>query len=261
MLRLYYLKSHFRIVPALIFREMSTRYGRKPGGYIWAFLEPVSYVVMMSFLFSVIARTPSLGTSYPLFFATGRMGYGYFKGVSDYVGSAIQSNSALLRYPTVAPFDTTIARFILQTCTSILVESVIIGTILLTLRTHGAIDFQPILLAAVITAVLAFGVGLLNASLFMHFPLYEQTYKVITRPLMLVSGVFFLPDQLPEPAREVVLYNPLCHIAILVRQGFYPGYRGYGLDLEYLIICACTALFCGFTLFTVRRKYLRTARQ
>lgn len=257
---LQYIKAHLTIVPALMFREMSTRYGRKPGGYVWALLEPAAYIILMSILFSAISRTPALGVSYPLFFATGRMGYGYFKSVADYVGGSIQANSGLLRYPAVSPFDATVARAILQTATTIVVEGVIAGGIIATLRNPGTIDFAPLLLAIAITGVLGFGVGLLNAGLFIHFPLYEQIYKIVTRPLMLMSGVFFLPDQLPAAARDVILYNPLCHIAILVRQAFYAGYRGTGLDMQYLIVFTGTTFFIGLSVFTLRRKLLRTGR-
>ena len=31
----------FRTISALIMREMQTTYGRSPGGYLWAVLEPV----------------------------------------------------------------------------------------------------------------------------------------------------------------------------------------------------------------------------
>ncbi|MBC7312962.1 MAG: ABC transporter permease, partial [Rhizobium sp.] len=40
-----YFVTHMRIVSALLIREMSTRFGNKPGGYIWALLDPVAHVL------------------------------------------------------------------------------------------------------------------------------------------------------------------------------------------------------------------------
>ena len=40
--------SGLRVVFALIIREMSTTYGRSAGGYIWAILEPVGAIALMS---------------------------------------------------------------------------------------------------------------------------------------------------------------------------------------------------------------------
>ncbi|WP_311200115.1 hypothetical protein [Phaeobacter inhibens] len=55
-----------RTVAALVLREMSTRYGRTPGGYLWGILEPLAAILFLSLGFSLVIRTPSLGTSFPL---------------------------------------------------------------------------------------------------------------------------------------------------------------------------------------------------
>ena len=39
-------RSSLRAVAALVLREMSTRYGRTPGGYLWAILEPLGMIIM-----------------------------------------------------------------------------------------------------------------------------------------------------------------------------------------------------------------------
>ena len=52
-----------RTVSALVIREMTTSYGRSPGGYIWAILEPVGAVMILSIGFSRL-RQPTLGTSF-----------------------------------------------------------------------------------------------------------------------------------------------------------------------------------------------------
>lgn len=48
----------FRTVMALVLREMSSRYGRSPGGYIWAVLEPVGTILILSIAFSFMLRSP-----------------------------------------------------------------------------------------------------------------------------------------------------------------------------------------------------------
>lgn len=41
---------------ALLIREMATRFGSKPGGYLWAFLDPAAHILLMTAIFSAIAR-------------------------------------------------------------------------------------------------------------------------------------------------------------------------------------------------------------
>ncbi|MFT7592933.1 MAG: capsular polysaccharide transport system permease protein, partial [Paracoccaceae bacterium] len=74
---------------ALILREMSTRYGRTPGGYIWSILEPLAAILVLSVGFSLVMRTPSLGTSFLLFYATGYLPFNLYQTVSGTVSKSI----------------------------------------------------------------------------------------------------------------------------------------------------------------------------
>ena len=68
------------------------------------------------------------------------------------------------------------------------------------------------------------GVGTINCAIFGLFPLWEVIWSIITRPLFLASGIFFLYDDLPPLAQDILWYNPLIHITGLMRTGFYPTY-------------------------------------
>ena len=50
--------ASMRTISALVLREMSTRYGRTPGGYIWSLLEPIAAILFLSLGFSLVIRTP-----------------------------------------------------------------------------------------------------------------------------------------------------------------------------------------------------------
>ena len=50
----------FRTVSALMLREMSTRYGRSPGGYAWALLEPVGAIIVMAIGFGLMLDRKSV---------------------------------------------------------------------------------------------------------------------------------------------------------------------------------------------------------
>ncbi|RVO93582.1 ABC transporter permease, partial [Sinorhizobium meliloti] len=89
-------KTYIRVVAAMIAREMSTRFGRKPGGYIWALLEPAGYIAMMTVIFGALARAPALGTSFVLFFATGYLGYQLYQAKVIYLSASVKANKPLL---------------------------------------------------------------------------------------------------------------------------------------------------------------------
>ena len=68
-----------RAIGALVLREMATTFGRSPGGWLWAVAEPVAVIALLSFAFSLAFRSPSLGTSFPLFYATGYLPFLLFR--------------------------------------------------------------------------------------------------------------------------------------------------------------------------------------
>ena len=254
------LVKHTRIVSALLIREMASRFGSKPGGYVWAFMEPAGYVMMMTVVFGAITHTPALGDSFPLFFASGYIGYYFYHATLGYVGSALSGNKALLNYPIVAPIDTVVARFILQMFTNVFVAVAVFALIInFEMRAPPNVNWAPLLQAATLAGLLALGVGMSNTVLFLKFPFYESVYGIISRPLMLISGVFFIPDNLPHPYRDLVLINPVVHVITLFRTGFYPEYRATSLDLGYLYAFVLVSLFSGSLLFSLAAKGLRNA--
>lgn len=250
-------KTHLRVVGALLVRETTTRFGSKPGGYVWALLDPSAHIFLLVSIFQAIAHSPALGTSFALFFATGYIAFQFYQAMSAYLNSAVRANRALLSYPGVAPIDTIVARCILQAGTTALVATIVLGTILTIARLHFSISWPPIFHAILNASLLGIGIGMMNNVLFVKFPAYEQIFNIVNRPLFLVSGVFFLVDSIPHPYQSVVLLNPLAHIIMIFRTGFYPEYRAIGADLEYLYLLSFLTFFVGMLIFTSYSAVLR----
>ncbi len=245
------LSPFLRVTSSLIIRELSTRFGGRPGGYIWVLIEPAGYIAMMSIIFGAIARTPALGTSFILFFATGYMSFSFYKQTENYVSSAISANKTLLQYPTVAPIDAIAARFTLQLHTNLFVAVAIIGLICaFASGREMSLDWGKLSVAFFLASFFGLGEGMMNAALNAKYKLYDKIHSMLTRPMLILSGVFFLPDRMPPPLKEILLYNPICHAIMLFRQGFYPEYRADGLSIDYLAGFAATMFALGMSVFT-----------
>ncbi|MCC2608404.1 ABC transporter permease [Neorhizobium petrolearium] len=243
--------AHLRIVIAFVMREVATRYGRSPGGYLWALLEPIAYVAMMSAIFSSFARVPAMGESFPHFFATGFIAYGMYNGMVNYLSSSIAANKNLMQYPRVAPIDPIVGRAILQALTSIVVGFIILaGTRKLEAHPHDII-WSAVLEAVIFAWTLASGVALTNIVLFERFPLYQKIFGIVTRPLFMLSGVFYIPSQMPHPYREVLLANPITQIVIIFREGFYGVRATDGVNFSYVFWWSIVVAFVGLFIFTM----------
>ena len=113
-----------RTILALMLREMATTYGKSPGGYLWAVLEPVAALAMFSLGFSIMFSAPPIGNSFPMFYATGFLPFTLFNNTANKIAGAITFSRALLAYPVVTFLDALIARFLLNVLTELMVAYV-----------------------------------------------------------------------------------------------------------------------------------------
>jgi len=237
-----------RNITALVLREMSTRYGRTPGGYLWGIFEPFFAIMILSIGFSLLLRSPSLGTSFLLFYSTGYLILNLYQTVSGAIIAAIKFSSSLLRFPAVSWIDAVIARFILNSLTGIMIMIVLLGVILAVTDTRAATDLSPIVEATGLAMLLGLGVGTLILVPAGLYPLFNLFWGVLTRPLMLLSGVIYIYEDLPKFAQDIIWYNPLIHLTGLMRSGFYPTYSPTYISIPYVMFFGVIAMAFGLVL-------------
>ena len=234
-----------RTTLALILREMVTTYGRSPGGYIWAFLEPVAGIALLSFAFSLAFQAPSLGRNFPLFYATAYLPYMLFHDVAGKTATAIRFSRPLLNFGAVSWFDVITARFLLTTMTHLMITIIVLSGIIWFSDLNMSPDMGAAAKALAMGATLALGVGVLNCYLFLAFPVWERIWVVATRPLFIISGVFFLFEDIPAALQAYLWFNPLFHVTGQMRLGFYPTYSADYISPAYAFGLGCALLFVG----------------
>lgn len=246
----------FRAVVALMLREMATRYARTPGGYLWAILEPLGMIVILGMAYAMLAASPSLGASFLLFKATGFLILQTFGVLGGQVGHAILFSKPLLLYPRVTWVDAILARFLLNATVLAVVMVLILGGIILWDRVATLLLWDRILLAVVLAAALGLGVGCLNCFLFLRFPVWQQVWSLLTRPLFLISGVIVLFEEMPQLGQEVLWFNPLIHLTGLMRAGFYPTYRPHYISVVYVGLWVMLPMVAGMLLLRRHHREL-----
>ena len=224
-----------RSIAALVLREMATTYGRSPGGYLWAVAEPLAGIALLTLIFSVGFQAPSLGISFPLFYATGLLPFVMFLDVSGKVATALLFSRALLAYPSVSFADAVIARFALNFAVQALVAYLILTGILVLTETRVSPDFLQVIAGFALAGGLALGVGVMNCWLFTRFAVWQRVWSVAMRPMFIISCIFFVFDTIPQPFRDVLWFNPLVHVIGLVRRGVYANYDASYVSVAYVV--------------------------
>ena len=242
------LRVHLRVVLAMLRREMTTRYGRTSAGYLWALAEPCGMIFLMSLAFSALVRRPDLGQSFIVFFATGFLSFNFYRVTSDALGNVVKGNFALLRYPNVNLWDAIVARALLHTLTNCVVGTVILGVSIWHTGERVSIDVIKIAPALGAAVVLALGMGTVNAVLFHIYPTWQRVFRIVNRPLFIISGVLYTPESMPDWTRDMLAWNPLVHIISVFREGIYPVYHATLNHLEYPLGVGLVLIFFGLLL-------------
>lgn len=240
--------ASLRSIGALILREMATSYGRSPGGYLWAVAEPVGGIMLLTLIFSFGFRTPPMGTNFAIFYATGVVPFVVFTSISGRLAMSIRQARPLLGYPAVTFMDAMLAKIFFNVVTQLMVGYVVFTFIVLTQETRTDPQILGIALAYAMVFVLAIGLGTLNCFLFTAFPWWQQVWSIVTRPLFLLSCVFFMFDDVPEQVRPYLWFNPLVHVVGQMRHSFYPSYHGDYVSVAYVFAVGLVLMAIGLWL-------------
>lgn len=237
-----------RTVVALMLREMSSTYGRSNGGYLWALVEPVGGIAFLTIVFSYALRSPSLGDSFALYYATGMLPLGLFRELNAKTAMAVNFSKPLLGYPRVTFVDTILARAILNSLTNILISVILIGGMVLINPSFVFLNIPEMGLSFLMSISLGVGVGTMNCFLFWRFDWWQQLWMVLMRPLFIVSGVLYNFDDLPAFAQDILWWNPMVHVVGQMRMGVYATYEPTYISYIFVFAVSLAALSLGLTL-------------
>lgn len=248
-----------RRIFALMLREMATSHGRTPGGYLWAVIEPVAGIALLSAVFSMALRNPGLGVTFPLFYATGMLPFTLFTHLVGRIAQSLEFSRPLLAFPGVSWRDAILARFALNLVTQLMVSYVLIAGILVMYRTRAILDFQAIFEAYSLCALLALGFGTLNCLLQGLYPVWVHGWSILMRPMFVISTIFFLFESVPQPFRDWLWWNPLVHVIAILRRGIYPSYDASWASPGYVALLGLGSL--AFGLLFLRRHHREILRR
>lgn len=244
---------------AIFVRELGARFGRFRLGYLWAILEPVAMVSVLCGVRVLFGNEDIEGLGFPVFFASGVLGYLLFQHIAIGALGAVEANQSLFNYQRVKPADTVLARALLEFVVFLATTAVI----LLGLAWLGYIFHWR-------DTVLFFGTlgGLLMLSLGLGFalsvmgPLWQESKKIVPvllRPMFFISGIFFSANSLPESWKFWAMINPLLHASELLRRAMFLEYTSEEGSLAYLWMWGLVSMFLGLCLYRVYRVKVVTS--
>jgi len=240
-----------RVIFAVIMRESRTRYGNSNIGYAWAIIDPLMLLIVFVGIFSILGRSSPVGSPVSVFFVTGIVPLLFWRGAVAQGANAVGASLGLLTYPQVMPADIIIARFLLECATTA------VAFLIFVLGLYLVVDVSPswffddpsqLLLAMLAFFYFTFGTMFLSSSLARILPVWTNFWGYMSRPIFLLSGIFFTLEQMPESVRYYLLFNPVAHLVEWIRSAAIPTFESDVYSPLYPLAFGTVSLIIGLVI-------------
>jgi capsular polysaccharide transport system permease protein len=248
----------WRVVDALVYRELRTRVSDVKGGFLGVLIQPLGLIAIWVIFLTVINAHRGGSLNVVLFLGSGIILFTIFSQIVNRSVNAMEANEALLFYKPVKPIDTVIARTIsetgLYTCCLLVI---CIGTWIILDQVYMS-NLGLFFFSIILAACIGFSIGLIFMVLSHLMPGFKQTALWIPRILWFLSGVPFRYWIFPPWTRIFFVWNPLMHIIELNRKSMSDDYFTPDASMEYAVICTIALLTISLWFYYSNERKLLT---
>ena len=242
------LMIQMRVIGALLMREIITRYGRNNIGFLWLFIEPLMMTMFIVMMWKFARADQVSSLNIVAFVLTGYPMAMMWRNASNRAIGAISGNMSLLYHRNVRVLDTIFARVLLEIAGATIAQIAIMAVLLAMRWIEWPADIFYMLLAWLLMALFALGLGLLICSIAFKFDAFGKLWGTFSFVMLPLSGAFFFVSTLPQQAQEYVLWIPMVHGTEMFRQGYFGGSMLTMENPWYLLLCDLVLLFIGLAM-------------
>ncbi len=237
------MSRHFRIIGALLMREMTTRFGREGLGFLWVVGEPLLFCFGVLIMWSFIKPAYEHGVRLAPFVMTGYMSLILTRHMIGLLATALQANLGLMYHRQIAPMHIFVARILLELGGATAAFFIVYVVLLALGQVSLPHDYLLLYSGWLLLAWVSIGFSLILTGLAMRYELMERLIGLISYSLIPISGVFFMVAWLPAAYRDIYLLIPFVHGVEMIRAATFGEFVPTYYDPAY-------ALFVG-TIFNI----------
>lgn len=244
----------------LTLRELRGRYKRSFLGWGWSLLNPIAFMLIYTFAFSIVLRTnpeagdPSGLSSYAFFLLCGLVPWTFFSvAVSTSMGAIVQ-NAALVG-KVAFPREHLIISTVMAGLFTVGVELSVLSIALL-IAGNMVLPWIPVVLVVVVlVALFATGFGLALAAANVYFRDVSYLWSIVLQAWFFLTPIVYPPSTVERELKSyptlVRIFNdtPMAVVARMFRNLLYDLRMPRLIDFGLLSAYAVVALFAGWWIF------------
>lgn len=189
-------------------------------GYLWNFVEPALYLIILSLVFSVVNRMNI--NDYAVFLFSALVPWRYFEKVVNTVMESIVGGEWLLKKMYVSPFAFPLNKWFISSFEFLF--SIATAFILFAvLKENWSIHLIIIPLAIIPWAMLGLGVGMICSVFYLRFRDVKPLVQMLLMLIFFTSPILFSSNIFTEGSLQAQLmtYHPITYLAALFQKPVY----------------------------------------
>lgn len=245
---LSFASHHFRIIGALLMRELTTRFGREGIGFVWVIAEPLMFCLGVLVMWTLIKPEYEHGIRLGPLVMTGYMSLLLYRHMISFSLGAVEGNIGLLHHRQITILHIFLARNLMEFAGTT-AAFIVVYLVLIALGQVGLPADWLLLYSGWLTVgVVGFGLALVFAGLAIRFEVMERLVPVLTYAMIPLSGAFFMVSWLPAQYRDAFLLIPLPHGIEMVRGGVLGEFVETFYNPAYALACGAVMIGVGMLL-------------
>jgi capsular polysaccharide transport system permease protein len=245
---------NLRVVIALIFREAAMRFGSNPFSYVWTLVEPAIMVAIL-----LVARVyiknvnPAFGESSMLFLLTGIVALRAARNIINRGGKGITVNKALFEFGAVKPLDAVLARTVLEFTIWLIILTCFFTAVARIIGQEVITNFTGLVISLLQILYFCIAMSFFNATVGALVPIWRSIWKMMSMPLLITSGILYVPASMPPEILNIIIWNPFLHCVEALRSSSYLDYLSV-YDPYYLLGFSTVVLLLSMSIERLFRK-------
>jgi ABC-type polysaccharide/polyol phosphate export permease len=234
-----------RVIGALLMREVLTRFGRHNIGFLWLFVEPMTFTLGVTTLWTLTGAAHGSNLPIVAFAVTGYSSILLWRNMPGRCIGAIGPNLSLMYHRYVKVVDIFAARLLLEGAGA----TISFAILSLFFSAIGWIsppeDIGKVLFAWFMLAWFGSALAVLLGAWSERSEIVEKLWGPASYILIPLSGAAFMVDALPKVAQNIILFFPMVHGVELLREGYFGSNFKAHYSITYMVLVSTGLTLLG----------------
>lgn len=238
--------QHYEVIWILVKKDFKIRYRNSALGFLWSLLNPLSMMVILTLVFSLLLRSGI--KNFPIFVLAALLPWRFFQIGTMQSTGCVAGNPSLVkkiylpRYLLV--LTSNLASFI-----SFLIEFAAFLPVMVALGMTVTVHILLLPAIMIIEFLVVLGISLALAALNVFYRDFYQIWDITLQLGFFLSPVFYDPNIIPERYRFYYSLNPMTRIIESTRKILLHNALPTAFDISVPLLAAAALLTVGYAIF------------